>query len=156
IPAQTVDLRDGAQLARLGRSDDRAPRTLDLRASQDITDGIGRVHFDNHGIFLTFGRIVGGDRANAPNTAPSPTRFTFDRRLLVKGDQAGIALQLLDALDGTPLTRAKLDAEPAAFFGKARGFDLRIRGVSLADPAFTPVVTMVAANLADFTKPLDA
>lgn len=158
LHAGTLDLRDSHRLTRIGRSDDPAPYTLDLRAPARTTDRIGRAHFDNHGLFLTVGRRVDNRRPNRLLDAPL-AGFSFDDRPIAIGDTAGNQLQLQDGIDGAPITIGSatqvgrfVDHE-ADFVDTARGFTIRARGVSLIDPAFGGRV--VAANLADLANPKD-
>lgn len=153
IAAQTLDLRDPARVAELGRSNDRAPYALDLRAAAHPRARIGRTHFDNHGFFVTPARRFEGRRPN--RLLIDAHAFSFDDRALAPDDAVGVTLQLLDGLDGSPLTRAKLHAAPGAFVDMPRGFSITARGVSLLDPAFGSDVRVVAATLFNADEPQD-
>lgn len=155
---QTLDIRNSQRMLQLGRSDDRAPYTLDLRAPARPGDRIGRTHFDNHGLFLTVGRRLDLRRPNLLR-AGTPTGFSFDDRPLATGDAVGNLLQLQDAIDGSPLTLGRtgvigkfVDHE-VDYADTQRGFTIRVRGVSLLDPSFGGRV--VAANLVDLASPKD-
>jgi hypothetical protein len=153
IRTQAFHIGDPARMPRLGRPDDAAPYSLDLRAPRYVTDKIGQKHFDNHGLFFTPGRVIANQ---PPNVLPPQTesgRFTFDNRPLAIADTQGVPLQLLDAYDGSPITRRKLEKQPNEFCGTPRGFTIRVKGVSVTDPAFQPKVRVLAANLADFGAP---
>ncbi|HZJ64911.1 MAG TPA: hypothetical protein VFD36_15480 [Kofleriaceae bacterium] len=155
IAPQTFDLRDPDRMARLGRSDDPAPYTLDVRSPSRPGDRIGRAHFDNHGLFLTVGQSVDNRRPSQLRVGP-PSGFSFDDRPLAAGDTVGNPLQLLDGIDGSLLTIAKLAARASDFADSARGFTIRVRGVSLLDPSFGGGARVVAAQLADLANPRDA
>ena len=154
VAQQTHDLRDGRAMARLGRCDDTAPYTMDLRSSAGPRDRIGRAHFDNHAFYLTPCRPV-------PDQAPNPvfpdvfTGFTFDGRLLGPGQPDGHPLQLTDGIDGAPLTRRRLRDDLPAYIDTARGFSIRARGVSVFDPAREIAMVVRAANLSRFDEPRD-
>lgn len=154
VAVQTFDLRDPKQLARLNRSDDSAPHTLDIRRPRRATDRIGRYHFDNLGFFFTFGRRVQNQRPNVLPPDSESGNFTFDGRLLAVGDTAGVPVQLQDGIDGSPLTRRKLEAEIEAYCGTTRGFTIRVSGIDLCSPDFQPAVTLRAADLSDFANPM--
>jgi phage tail-like protein len=154
IPTQAFDISRPARMTRLGRADDPAPYTADLRAPRHVSDRIGQKHYDNHGFFFSPGRIVTNQR---PNTLPPDSeseRFSFDNRPLTVADsRTGVTLQLMDGFDGAPLTRAKLAGEELEFCSTPRGFTIRIRGLSITDPAFRPQLTVRAADLSDFSNP---
>ncbi|MGH2898380.1 MAG: hypothetical protein ACRDMZ_06870, partial [Solirubrobacteraceae bacterium] len=151
-PPQTFDLRDSARMAQLGRSDDPAPYTVDLRAPAAPTDRIGRTHFDNHGFFVTIGRIFANRRPNQLRIGP-PAGFSVDDTLLANTDTTGNLLQLLDGIDGSPITRAKLDGHVADFVDTARGFTITARGTSLLDPSFGAGASVVVAKLGNLALP---
>ena len=65
IPSQAFDISRPARMSCLGRADDPAPYTADLRAPRRVSDRIGQKHFDNHGFFFSPGRIVANQRPNA-------------------------------------------------------------------------------------------
>lgn len=155
VGPQSFDLGDPAVMARLGRSDDPAPTTLDLRAPRRATDRTGRAHYDNHGFFCT-PAVVAADRRPSP-LPPEDTvgRFSFDDRPLDPGDTEGVALQLLDGLDGTPLTRGRLRGRERELCGTPRGFSIRVRGAEVTDPAFQPPLRVLAADLSDLDAPAD-
>ncbi|MBI3803963.1 MAG: hypothetical protein HY282_09415 [Nitrospirae bacterium] len=153
VAVQTFDLRDPRGIARLNRSDDPAPHTLDLRRPRSATDRIGRYHFDNLGFFFTLGRPQNNQRPNVLPPGSQSGNFTFDGRLLGAGDTDGVALQFQDGIDGATLTGRKLDAAVADYCGTPRGFTLRVNGVDLCSPDFQPTVTLRAADLSDFANP---
>ncbi|MFI9561189.1 hypothetical protein [Nonomuraea endophytica] len=153
IAAQTMPVADPFALARIGRADDPVPAVLDLRAPRDVTDAVGRSHFDNLGLFVTPARVAAGHRPNTLPPGSESGRFSFDDRPLEPSDAAGVRLQLLDGFDGRPLTRARLDGAEALFSGTSRGFAIRIGGLDITDPAFRPVVRVFAADLSDFATP---
>ncbi|MDC4224038.1 MAG: hypothetical protein MPW15_07355 [Candidatus Manganitrophus sp.] len=153
VAVQTFDLRDPKQIARLNRSDDSAPHTLDIRRPRKATDRIGRYHFDNLGFFFTFGRRAQNQRPNVLPTGSQSGNFTFDGRLLAVGDTAGVPLQLQDGIDGSPLTRRKMEAEAGEYCGTTRGFMIRVGGIDICSADFQPAVTLRAADLSDFTDP---
>lgn len=155
IRSQAFHIGDPARMAQLGRPDDPAPYSLDLRAPRRASDRIGQKHFDNLGLFFMPGRVVANQR---PNVLPPQTesgRFSFDGRPIAFADAQGIPLQLLDAYTGAPITRRLLAGREAAFCGTPRGFTIRIAGTSVTDQAFAPAVRVRAANLADFAAPVD-
>jgi hypothetical protein len=154
IAPQTFDVRDPDRMVRLGRSDDPAPYTLDLRSPERPTDRIGRTHFDNHGLFLTVGRRMDARHPNLIRVGP-PAGFSFDDRPLAAGDTTGNTLQLQDGIDGSPLTIGELAGHEAEFADAPRGFTIRARGISLLDPSFG-AGRVVAARLADLANPRDA
>ena len=156
IPVETFDVGDPLRMRQLGRSDDPAPRTADLRASRRTTDGLGRHHFDNLGLFFTFGRRIRFERPNVLPPGSQSGWFTFDGTALAAGNVAGIPLQLLDGLDGSPITRMKLAGHEREFCGTPRGFSILVRRIDICDPAFTPSVTLRAADLSDFAQPKTA
>jgi hypothetical protein len=80
--------------------------------------------------------------------------FTFDGRLLGVGDTAGVALQLQDGIDGSPLTRRRLEGAVEEFCGTTRGFTIRVSGIDLCSADFQPAVTLRAADLSDFANPM--
>jgi len=151
---QTFNLRDSSRMARLARSDDPAPYTLDIRSARRPSDNIGRTHYDNHGFFLTVGRIAANQRPN-PVAPGAFAGFTFDNRPLATGDTSGNALQLQDGIDGAPLTRHALARHETELFGTPRGLVIRRLGTSLLDPAFPVAVRIRAADLANFAAPTD-
>ncbi len=155
IAPQTFDLRDSQRMAQLGRSDDPAPYTIDLRAPAGPTDRIGRTHFDSHGFFLTVGRIFENRHPNQLRVGP-PAGFSFDDAPLAPGDTSGNVLQLLDGIDGSPITVAELDGHSADFVDTPRGFTITARGVSLLDPSFGSGTRVIAARLSDLANPKDA
>ncbi|HEX7837472.1 MAG TPA: hypothetical protein VF469_08415 [Kofleriaceae bacterium] len=152
---QTFDIRDSSRMQRLGRSDDLAPYTLDLRSPSRPSDRIGRTFYDNHGLFLTVGTKLANQRPNLVRPGVF-SGFTFDGRPLAVNDTAGVALQLQDGIDGSPLTRAKLAGNEAVFFDAARGFTIADLATTLRDPAFPVAVRLVAADLTDFANPRHA
>ncbi|MFI7128808.1 hypothetical protein ACIBQ1_24105 [Nonomuraea sp. NPDC050153] len=147
----TAPVADPAALAGLGRADDVVPTVLDVRAPLAVTDAAGRAHFDNLGLFATPARVA-ADRRPA-ELGGGDGRLTFDDRPVAPGDTQGVRLQLLDGIDGTPLTRSKLDGAVPRFAGTPRGFAIRIGGVDVTDPAFRPAVRVLAADLTDFAAP---
>jgi phage tail-like protein len=154
IPSQAFDLSRPLRMARLGRADDPAPYTVDLRAPRRVSDRLGQKHFDNHGFFFSPGRIVANQPPNALPPGTDSGRFSFDNRPLTLAEsEAGVALQLMDGLDGAPLTRAKLAGRELEFCGRPRGFAIRIRGSSASDPAFRPQLRVRAADLSDLLQP---
>jgi phage tail-like protein len=155
VSVQSFDLRDPSRMEQLGRSDDPAPYSLDLRAPRRPTDRIGRMHFDNHGLFFTLGHTVANQKPNVLPLGSQSGRFTFDNRPISGADPEGISLQLLDGIDGSPLTRRKLAGREKLFCGTLRGFAIRIRGTDITDLAFRPTVTVHAADLSDFAQPKD-
>src|SRR6185503_12371081 len=155
IAPQTFDVRDSARMVQLGRSDDPAPYTIDVRLPDRPRDRIGRTHFDNHGFFVTVARIVDARRPNQLRVG-SPAGFSFDDRPLAAGDTVGNVLQLLDGLDGAPLTLTRLAGHEGDHADAPRGFTIRARGLSLLDPLFGTGARVVAARLADLANPQDA
>ncbi len=160
VALETLDIRDSQQMLRIGRSDDPAPYTIDLRAPARPSDRIGRTHFDNLGLFLTVGRSLVGRRPNLLRSGP-PAGFSFDDRPLTAGDTAGNMLQLQDGIDGSPITTGTatmvgtfVDHE-RDFADTPRGFTIRVRGISLLDPSFGSGARIIAANLADLASPKD-
>lgn len=153
IPPETFDVRDPDRMPRLGRSDDPAPYSIDLRSPERPGDRIGRAHFDNHGLFLTVGRRMEVRRPNQLRVGP-PGGFSFDDRPLAAGDTVGNVLQLQDGIDGSPLTVNELSGHEADFADASRGFTIRARGISLLDPSFGGRV--VAARLGDLANPKNA
>jgi hypothetical protein len=150
----TFDIRDSARMVRLGRSDDPAPYTLDLRSPARPTDRVGRTFYDNHGFFLTVGTTVANQRPNL--LVPGAfTGFSFDSRPLALNDTVGNVLQLQDGIDGSPITRNDLAGHEAEFFDAPRGFTLHDLATSLRSPSFPIAVGLRAANLADFANPKD-
>jgi phage tail-like protein len=158
VALQTLDLRDSQRMTRIGRSDDPAPYTVDLRAPSRPTERIGRTHFDNHGLFLTVGRRMESRRPNLLRAGP-PAAFSFDDRPLAAGDVTGNTLQLQDGIDGAPITTGTATAvgrfvdHEADYVDTPRGFTIRARGISLLDPSFGSGTRVVAANLADPANP---
>jgi phage tail-like protein len=153
IRAQAFDIRRPGPIGRLGRVDDPAPYTLDLRAPRRATDAVGRQHFDNHGFFVTPGREFANQRANVLPPQTESGNFSFDNRPLPLADANGVRLQLLDAWDGAPLTRRALMGRELEFAGTRRGFTIRIGAVAVTDPEFAAPVRVVAADLGDFSNP---
>lgn len=152
----TLDLGDPARLATVGRSDDVAPYTLDLRGSSAPTDCVGRTHYDNHVLFLTPGRAVANVKPTLLFTSGSLTGWSLDTRPLASGDTVGVLLQLQDGLDGGALTRQRLAGQEAAFVDQPRGFTLRDGAVSLVASGRAVRAKVRAADLGDFTTPRDA
>lgn len=155
IRPQSFAVGDPAVMVRLGRSDDPAPATLDLRAPVRVSDRGGRNHFDNHGFFCTPAVVVADRRPAVVPAGGQGGRFSFDDRPLAAGDTVGVVLQLLDGLDGTPLTRRKLAGNQDQLVGTPRGFSIRAGGVDVLDPSFQPAVRLRVADLTDFDHPLD-
>ena len=155
IRPQTFAVGDPAVMVRLGRSDDPVPSTLDLRAPRRVTDRTGRGHFDNHGFFCTPAEVAADRRPNELPAGSHSGRFTFDDRPLAPGDTAGVSLQLLDGIDGSPLTRSKLHGHEQAFCGTPRGFSIRVGGLDVTDPGRRPALRVLAASLASFDDPRD-
>lgn len=154
IAPQTFDLRDSARMAQLGRSDDPAPYSVDVRSPARPGDRIGRTHFDNHGFFVTVCRILDGRRPNLLREA-TPAGFSFDDRPLAAGDTVGNVLQLLDGIDGSPITLGELAGHERDYVDTPRGFAIRARGLSLLDPSFGAGARIVAAKLGDLANPRD-
>jgi len=154
IAPQTFDLRDSQRMVQLGRSDDPAPYTIDLRSPAQPTDRIGRAHFDNHGLFLTVSKSF-ANRLPTELVRGARSGFSFDDAPLPEGNTAGRLIQLLDGIDGSPITVAKLSGHEADFADTPRGFTITARGVSLLDPAFGAGARVIAAKLADFANPTD-
>jgi phage tail-like protein len=152
VPPQTIDLGDPPPLAVLGRASDRAPTTVDFRAPQRVTEPIGRQHFDNLGFHCTPAVVVTNRR---PRPLPATAGFSFDDRPLAPGDATGLPLQLLDGLDGSPLTRRKLRGHERDYCGTPRGFTIRIRGRDVTDPGFEPAVRILSADLENLDQPRD-
>lgn len=152
IAPETFDLRDSRRIAQLGRSDDPAPYTLDLRSPAQPTDRIGRTHFDNHGFFLTVGRSF-TDRHPNPLRTATPAGFSFDDRPLAAGDTAGNPLQLQDGIDGSPITIGELAGHETELADAPRGFTITARGRSLLDPSFGTGARVIAARLSDLANP---
>jgi hypothetical protein len=141
-------------MTRLGRADDPARYTGDLRAPRRVSDRIEQKHFDNHGFFFSPGRIIANQRPNALPPGSESGRFSFNNRPLTLAEGAtGVALQLMDGLDGAPLTRGKLTGREPEFCGQPRGFTIRVKDVSISDPAFRPPLTIRAADLSDLLQP---
>jgi phage tail-like protein len=145
----TMPITDPAVPAALGRIDDTVPAVLDVSAPRAVTDTVGRAHFDNLGLFVTPARVATDRRPGSLGDG----RLTFDDRLLDPADTQGVRLQLLDGIDGSPLTRSKLDAAVPLFAGTPRGFAIRINGVDVTDPAFHPAARILGADLTDFAVP---
>jgi phage tail-like protein len=152
----TLHIGDPSAIERLGRMDDAALYTVDLRAPRHTSDRIGQKHFDNVGFFFAPTRIIVNQRPNVLPPGSEGGRFTFDSRALEPGDAIGVRLQLLDAFDGQPITRRKLQGHELDFCGTRRGFTIRVNDVSITDPEFEPPLFLKAANLEDFAKPKDA
>ncbi len=155
IAPETFDLRDSQRMVRIGRSDDPAPYTIDLRVAAGPSDRIGRAHFDNHGFFLTVGRSFDSRHPNQLRVGP-PAGFSFDDALLTLGDTTGNMLQLQDGSDGAPLTFTRFAGHEPDFVDTPRGFTITARGLSLLDPSFGVGTRVVAARLADLANPKDA
>ncbi|MGW0591315.1 phage tail protein [Streptosporangium sp. NPDC002607] len=153
VAARTAPVADPFALTRLGRGDDPVPAVLDMRAPRGVTDTVGRAHFDNLGLFVTPARVATDRRPNSLPPGTDGGRLTFDDRPLDPADARGVRLQLLDGLDGAPLTRAALDGAESLFCGTSRGFAIRIGGLDITDPEFRPVVSVLAADLSDFAAP---
>jgi phage tail-like protein len=154
--SQAFHIGDPGRMAQLGRPDDPAPYSLDLRAPRRASERIGQKHFDNLGVFFMPGRVIANRRPNVLPPHSESGRFSFDNRPIAVGDVQGIALQLFDAYTGAPITRRVLAGHEADFCGTVRGFTIRIRGTSVTDPAFATAVRVRAANLTDFATPTDA
>ena len=142
-------------MERLGRSDDPAPYSIDLRVPVRVTDRIGRQHVDNIGFFLVPSLAVVDRKPNVLPAGSGSGRFTFDDRPLDNGDTQGTRLQLLDGIDGAPLTRRRLARQAGELCGTRRGFTIRVNGVSVTDPGFLPALRIHAANLEDFDNATD-
>ena len=153
--SHTIDLRDQSTIARLGRVDDPASYSLDVRAPRHPRERIGEKHFDNLGLFFAPSRIIVNQRPNVLPPGSGRGRFTFDSRRLDAGDDRGVRLQLLDGLDGEPLTRRSLQGRERDFCGTRRGFTIRASGDSITDPARMPPLRIHSANLEDFDHPKD-
>ncbi len=151
IRTQAFHVGDSSRMRRLGRADDPAPYSIDVGAPRRVTDRNGQKHFDNHGIFLTPARVLAQRRPNALPPGSESGRFSFDDSALALSDTEGVSLQLLDGLDGSPITRKKLAAFPSELFGAPRGFTLRVGSTTLGEAR--PDVRLVAANLANFVAP---
>ncbi len=156
IRTQAVNLTDPKPLTRLGRVDDSAPYSIDLRAPRSVTDNVGQKHFDNHGFFITPGRPIQNQRANVLPPATESGNFSFDDRPLALADAQGITLQLLDSWDGVPITRGRLEGHELEFCGTARGFTIRDAGISITGPDFPVPVRVRAADLSNFSSPKTA
>ena len=133
----TMDVGDLDAIRRLGRVDDDAPYTVDISSPRHVTDRGGRASYDAQ-IFFCVPAVVFTGRRPAPLPA-APGAFTF-------ADRDDGAFPLVDGLDGSPLTRAALAADPAAFAGTRRGFAFRVRGADSGVP-------VVAADLSDPADP---
>lgn len=133
----TVDVGDLDAIHRLGRVDDDAPYTVDVSSPRHATDRAGRMSFDAQ-IFFCVPAVVRTGRRPARLSA-APGAFTF-------ADHDDGAFPLLDGFSGSPLTRAALAADPAAFAGTRRGFAFRVRGTDSGAP-------VVAADLTDPADP---
>jgi hypothetical protein len=155
---ETFDISDSTRMAQLGRSDDPAPYTIDLRSPTFPSDKIGRPHFDNQGLFLTIGRAI-ANQAPYPITPTTPpttlTGFTFDNRPPPATLKSGISLMLQDGVDGSPITRSKLSGNEDALFDTLRGFTIRALNGSLRDLASSKPLALVTADLSDFDHPKD-
>jgi phage tail-like protein len=149
----TLNVADVTSLTRLDRVDDRAVYTVDARSPRHTSHSVGRAHPDNVGFFFVPARVLVNQR---PNQLPGPNagRFTFDGGPL-EGSDDGVSLQLLDGLDGIPITRQLLQGREHEFCGTRRGFTIRVDGVSITDPDFAPTLQLVTANLEDFDTPID-
>jgi phage tail-like protein len=155
IRSQAFHIGDPARMAQLGRPDDPAPYSLDLRAPRLASERIGQKHFDNLGLFFVPGRVIANRRPNVLPPQSESGRFSFDNRPIAFADTQGIGLQLMDAYTGAPITRRLLAGREAEFCGTLRGFTIRIGSTSVTDPAFAPAVKVRAANLTDFAAPVD-
>jgi len=153
ITPQAFHVGDPSRMRQLGRSDDPAPYTLDIRAPRNVSERSGQKHFDNHGFFVTPCQLRANRRPNIVPPGSTSGHFTFDDRPLTLSTPDGYSLQLLDGLDGTPLTRKKLAGRERTYASQSWGFTLRIGGTVITDPAFQPQVRVLAANLADFNNP---
>jgi hypothetical protein len=155
VQPQSFAVGDPTVMVRLGRSDDPVPATLDLRAPRLVTDRTGRAHYDNHGFFCTPAMVAADRRPSPLPPGDQDGRFSFDDRPLAPGDGAGVPLQLLDGIDGGPLTRGRLHGHERELCSTPRGFSIRIRGVDVLDPAFQPPLRVLAADLTDMDAPTD-
>ena len=153
IRTQAFHVGDSSRMRRLGRADDPAPYSVDIGAPQVPTDRNGQKHFDNHGLFLTPARILTERRPNALPPSSTSGCFSFDDSSLVLSDPEGVTLQLLDGIDGSPITRRALAAAGAELYGAARGFTLRAGSRRLSDSALFPALRLVAADLSSFAAP---
>jgi phage tail-like protein len=149
ITPQTLAVDAPAPLGRLGRSDDGAPYSVDLRHPAGRHEQLGRMHYDNQGFFCTPARVL-TDRI--PNGLPPGSgRFSFDDRPLAFADTAGVTVQLLDGIDGAPLTRSRLSGSETDFAGTARGFAIRLGGTDVRALG----LNVRAADLTSFADPRD-
>src|SRR4030095_8308046 len=124
--SQAFHIGDPGRMAQLGRPDDPAPYSLDLRAPRRASERIGQKHFDNLGVFFMPGRVIANRRPNVLPPHSESGRFSFDNRPIAVGDVQGIALQLFDAYTGAPITRRVLAGHEADFCGTGRGFPIRL------------------------------
>jgi phage tail-like protein len=153
LPAATLDLRPAPELRRLGRSDDAATRTADVRRPRRPTEPVGHHLYDNLGFFFTPARRFLFQHPNELPPGSQSGRFSFDGRFLEPGDVDGFTLQLQDGIDGSPLTREKLAREPDAFCGTTRGFSILVDRLDVCHPDFRPRMTIHAADLSDPAQP---
>ncbi|HWM08425.1 MAG TPA: hypothetical protein VNO82_03750 [Solirubrobacteraceae bacterium] len=140
VRPQAMDVRDPDTAARIGRSDDPVPYTLDLRAPHRPTDRSGHQHFDNHGLFCTPAVVCANRRPNVLPPGSESGNFTFDDRPLPLGDADGVALQLLDGVDGAPLTRARLAGASRSVAIRVGTLELRSVAADLSDFAAAPAL----------------
>ncbi|MFY1652536.1 hypothetical protein ACN27J_16765 [Solwaraspora sp. WMMB762] len=133
----TVDVRDLDAIHRIGRVDDDVPYTVDVSSPRHATDRVGRANHDAQ-IFFCVPAVVHTGRRPARLPA-APVAFTF-------ADHDDGEFSLLDGFEGSPLTRAALAADLAAFAGTRRGFAFRIRGTDSGAP-------VVATDLSDPSDP---
>lgn len=153
ITTQAFHVGDPSRMKQLGRSDDPAPYTADLRAPRHVSERIGQKHFDNHGFFVTPCQLRANRRPNAVPEDSTSGHFTFDERPLTLSAQDGYALQLLDGMDGSPLTRKRLVGRELRYVSQSWGFTIRVGGVDVLDSAFQPKVRVLTADLSDFGNP---
>jgi phage tail-like protein len=153
VTPRSFHVGDPSRMRRLGRIDDPAPYTLDIRSPRNVSERVGQKHFDHHGFFVTPCQVLANQRPNLLPPGATSGRFSFDNRPLGLVNPDGFTLQLLDGIDGAPLTREKLAGQPQAYVSQPHGFTLRIRGTVVTDAAFKPPVRVLVANLADFGQP---
>jgi hypothetical protein len=155
VQHQVFNIAGPDAMERLGRSDDPAPYSVDLRVPVRAADRIGRQHVDNVGFFFIPSRPMVDRKPNVLPAGSESGRFTFDDRPLGSGDTQGTRLQLLDGIDGTPLTRRTLARHTEELCGTRRGFTIRVNGVSVTHPGFVPALRIRVANLEDFDNATD-